>query len=63
MTVRVPLPPEPLSSGHAVDGFECGEGSLDDWLKKRAWVRGIALQPMTLMMTLATVRAVLAEPD
>jgi hypothetical protein len=43
MTVRVPLPPEPLSSGHAVDGFECGEGSLDDWLKKRAWVRGIAV--------------------
>ncbi len=43
MTVRVPLLPEPLSSGHAVDGFECGEGSLDDWLKKRAWVRGIAV--------------------
>jgi GNAT superfamily N-acetyltransferase len=36
MTTRVPSPPEPLSSGHAVDGFECGEGSLDDWLKKRA---------------------------
>src|SRR5712691_3009314 len=36
MTARVPSSPEPLSSGHAVDGFECGEESLDDWLKKRA---------------------------
>ena len=64
MTARVPSPPEPLSSGHAVDGFECGEGSPDDWLKKcgRGFVES-PLQPMTLMMTLATVRAVLAEPD
>jgi GNAT superfamily N-acetyltransferase len=29
-------PPEPLSAGHALDRFECGEKSLDDWLKKRA---------------------------
>ena len=36
MTARPPSPPVLLSSGHALDGFECGEVSLDDWLKKRA---------------------------
>jgi GNAT superfamily N-acetyltransferase len=29
-------PPEPLSADHALDAFECGEASLDDWLKRRA---------------------------
>jgi GNAT superfamily N-acetyltransferase len=37
MTARVPSPPEPLSPAHWLDGFECGEKSLDDWLKKRAF--------------------------
>jgi hypothetical protein len=36
MTARVPSPPEPLSPDRALDGFECGETSLDDWLKRRA---------------------------
>src|SRR5262249_13407988 len=27
---------EPLSTLHALDGFGCGETSLDDWLKRRA---------------------------
>jgi GNAT superfamily N-acetyltransferase len=36
MTARAPSPPEPLSPTHALDGFECGEPSLDDWLKRRA---------------------------
>jgi GNAT superfamily N-acetyltransferase len=36
MTARGQSAPEPLSPGHALDGFECGERSLDDWLKKRA---------------------------
>lgn len=29
-------PPEPLADHHQVDGFTSGEGSLDDWLKRRA---------------------------
>ena len=29
-------PPEPISATHVLDGFDCGEPSLDDWLKKRA---------------------------
>ena len=28
--------PEPLSSVHRLDGFECGEPVLDEWLKRRA---------------------------
>lgn len=30
------LPPEPLTTAHAVDGFSCGEPVLDEWLKRRA---------------------------
>jgi hypothetical protein len=29
--------PEPLSPDHAVDAFDCGVESLDDWLKRRAY--------------------------
>lgn len=28
--------PEPLSADHDLSAFECGEASLDDWLKRRA---------------------------
>jgi len=28
--------PEPLNSGHRIDAFDCGEPSLDEWLRKRA---------------------------
>lgn len=30
--------PVPLSAQHLLDAFECGESSLDDWLKRRALV-------------------------
>ena len=36
MTADALSPPEPLSAAHALDDFDCGETSLDDWLKKRA---------------------------
>lgn len=29
-------PPEPLTALHRLDEFECGEPSLDEWLKRRA---------------------------
>jgi len=29
-------PPELLTGEHVLDSFECGEPSLDDWLKRRA---------------------------
>ena len=28
--------PQPLAATHLLDGFECGEGVLDEWLKRRA---------------------------
>lgn len=28
--------PELLGPGHRLDGFSCGESSLDDWLRRRA---------------------------
>jgi GNAT superfamily N-acetyltransferase len=28
--------PQPLAVNHLLDGFDCGEGVLDDWLKRRA---------------------------
>jgi len=28
--------PQPLAAIHIQDGFECGEGVLDEWLKRRA---------------------------
>lgn len=29
-------PPEPLAAEHGLDAFDCGEASLNDWLKRRA---------------------------
>ncbi|MFZ4539740.1 GNAT family N-acetyltransferase, partial [Propionivibrio sp.] len=28
--------PQPLAATHLLDGFECGETVLDEWLKRRA---------------------------
>jgi hypothetical protein len=28
--------PQPLAATHLLDGFNCGEPSLNDWLKRRA---------------------------
>jgi GNAT superfamily N-acetyltransferase len=28
--------PEPLSTRHRIDAFDCGEPALDEWLRKRA---------------------------
>jgi GNAT superfamily N-acetyltransferase len=28
--------PEPLTASHRLDDFDCGEATLDDWLKRRA---------------------------
>ncbi|MGD1075178.1 MAG: GNAT family N-acetyltransferase [Thermodesulfovibrionales bacterium] len=36
MTAFVLTHPSPISADHVLDGFECGEPSLDEWLKKRA---------------------------
>ncbi len=35
LTIRL-SPPQPLTAQHLLDGFNCGEPSLDNWLKRRA---------------------------
>ena len=35
MTLRLSAP-QPLAVTHRIDEFECGEASLDEWLKRRA---------------------------
>jgi GNAT superfamily N-acetyltransferase len=32
------LAPQPLGAGHRLDGFSCGETSLDEWLRRRALI-------------------------
>lgn len=34
--------PQPLTASHLFDDFECGEPSLDEWLKRRALANQIA---------------------
>ena len=34
--------PEPLSADHDLSAFECGEASLDDWLKRRAFTNQLS---------------------
>jgi predicted N-acetyltransferase YhbS len=39
MSLQAGLPlsaPQPLAVAHILDGFECGEAVLDEWLKRRA---------------------------
>ncbi|HEY3940387.1 MAG TPA: hypothetical protein VGL97_23370 [Bryobacteraceae bacterium] len=62
-----------IGPDHNLADFDSGEPTLDKWLKKRALknsaggaLRGFVispLQPMTLMMTMATVQTILREPD
>jgi GNAT superfamily N-acetyltransferase len=35
MSLRL-LAPQPLTTRHLIDGFDCGESSLNDWLEQRA---------------------------
>jgi GNAT superfamily N-acetyltransferase len=36
MTGLTLSPPAPITAGHALADFDCGESSLNDWLKRRA---------------------------
>lgn len=35
-------PPEPLTQKHKLDGFKCGQATLDEWLKRRAFKNELA---------------------
>ncbi|MDO5091110.1 MAG: GNAT family N-acetyltransferase [Cardiobacteriaceae bacterium] len=41
MSIRLGAP-QPLAAAHMLDGFACGEASLDEWLKRRAWANQLS---------------------
>jgi GNAT superfamily N-acetyltransferase len=43
--------PQPLAATHLVDGFACGEASLDDWLKRRALSNQLSGASRTFVVT------------
>ena len=43
--------PEPLSSEHRLDEFECGELVLDEWLKRRAQTNQLSGGSRTFVVT------------
>ena len=44
-------PPEPLLTTHLLDGFDCGEAVLDDWLKRRALANQLSGASRTFVVT------------
>lgn len=43
--------PEPLTATHRLDDFECGEASLDDWIKRRALANQSSGASRTFVLT------------
>jgi len=43
--------PEPLATTHLLDGFECGEASLNEWLKRRALTNQLSGASRTFVVT------------
>ena len=43
--------PQPLASTHLLDEFECGEGVLDEWLKRRAMPNQMSGASRTFVVT------------
>lgn len=42
--------PQPLTAAHLLDGFECGEGVLDEWLKRRAMTNQLSCASRTFVV-------------
>ena len=43
--------PQPLTAAHRTDEFECGEGVLDEWLKRRAMANQLTGASRTFVVT------------
>ena len=43
--------PQPLSATHGLEGFSCGEPSLDDWLRRRALLNQTTGASRTFVVT------------
>ena len=48
--------PQPLSSQHRLDEFECGESVLDEWLKRRAKINQLSGASRTFVVSDADQR-------
>lgn len=44
-------PPQPLAATQLLDGFTCGEASLDEWLKRRALTNQLSGGSRTFVVT------------
>lgn len=42
--------PVPLAATHRLDGFECGEAALDEWLKRRAMSNQLSYASRTFVV-------------
>ena len=43
--------PQPLVASHIISEFDCGEASLDDWLKRRALINQVSGASRTFVVT------------
>jgi GNAT superfamily N-acetyltransferase len=43
--------PQPLVASHGISEFDCGEASLDDWLKRRALINQVSGASRTFVVT------------
>lgn len=50
--------PQPLATHHQLDGFACGEPTLDDWLKRRALANQLSGASRTFVVADADGRVV-----
>lgn len=45
------LPPQPLVVKHRLEGFSCGESTLDEWLRRRALINQTSGASRTFVVT------------
>lgn len=45
------LPPQPLAAEHRLEGFFCGESTLDEWLRRRALINQTSGASRTFVVT------------
>lgn len=45
------LPPQPLTAEHRLEGFSCGESTLDEWLRRRALINQTSGASRTFVVT------------
>ena len=50
MSLRLSAP-QPLAATHLLNGFECGEAVLDDWLKRRAMANQLSGASRTFVVS------------